>query len=459
MSIRKSGKQARKNGVKVNGVSRRELLKGTGFAAATAALAAGTGAGLGLFGGQAPAYAQQRKVHVVAWSHFIPDADKMMQTFADEFQKAHSGVTVQLEFINANDLPARATAAVESKTGPDIFQFQWNQPWVYANGMIDHGKICAKLGIDKYYPFLKEGAYVNKVWRGVPYYAIGNAYVYRKDWFEAAGCHNPTQMDLNYTYDDFLQDGSKLKPKNQPVGWTMGHTFGDAPANCYPLLWAYGGSEVDHKGKVAINSKETRTALKWFQEMWNAACDPGGLSWDDTSNNRAFYAETISCTQNGASIYVQSKKGQNRPDLKDKMAHFLNPKGPHGRYHIILGFTHSIAAYSPNKEAATEWIEYIQAPAQYERYIHIQGGYGLGGTPSWENDPMWKADPVLAPFRLNAKFGRNFGWPGPYNRQASEVQAKYIIIDLFANVIQGTSIEDSVKRAEKELKLVYEARA
>ncbi len=434
-----------------SGLSRRDVLKST----AALAVATGTGAGLGMFGGKAPAFAQSRTINVVAWSHFIPDCDKIaMPEFAAEFEKA-TKVKVALEFINANDITPRATAAVESKTGPDIFQFQWNQPWVYQAGLIDHAKLVQELHIEKFYKYLQEGAHVGKVWRGVPYYSIGNAYVYRKDWYQEAG-FDPNKPGQEWTYDLHLKAGAALKKNGHPIGFSMGHSFGDPPTNCYPLLWAFGGREVDEKGKVAINSKETREAIKYFVEFWNAACDPTGLSWDDSSNNRAFYAETISATLNGASIYVQSKKGQQRPDLKDKMGHYNNPLGPKGRYHVILNFSHSITRYSKQQGAAADWIRFLHQPSQYARYIHIQAGYGLGGTPDWEKDPMWDADPTLAAFRSQAKYGRTFGWAGAFNRASSEVQAKYLIVDMFANAVQGKTVEETIAQTEKEMKLVYE---
>ncbi|HEX7927044.1 MAG TPA: extracellular solute-binding protein, partial [bacterium] len=127
------------------GVSRRDLLKATGAAAAV-----GAGAGAGLFGGKAPAFAQDRSIHVVAWSHFIPDADRKMEQYAKDFEAA-TKVKVRTEFINGNDLPARATAAVESGRGADIFQLQWNQAQLYAPGISDHNKLAREIGSDKDY--------------------------------------------------------------------------------------------------------------------------------------------------------------------------------------------------------------------------------------------------------------------------------------------------------------------
>jgi multiple sugar transport system substrate-binding protein len=122
----------------------------------------------------------------------------------------------------------------------------------------------------------------------------------------------------------------------------------------------------------------------------------------------------------------------------------------------MLNMTHCITNWSPNKEAAMDWIRFVESKPKYAEYIHHQQGYGLGDTSEWENDPMWKADPSLAPFRINAKYGRNFGWPGPYNRKASEVVSKYLVVDLFAKVVQGESVESVLKWAETELKAVYE---
>ena len=48
------------------------------------------------------------------------------------------------------------------------------------------------------------------------------------------------------------------------------------------------------------------------------------------------------------------------------------------------------------------------------------------------------------------------GYAGPYDRKAAEVRAKYIIVDLFAKVVQGGSPQSAIAWAEQELKNVYE---
>lgn len=426
--------------------TRRDFMK---VAGATGVAAAAAGSTVSLFSCTKKA----KELHVVAWSHFIKEADTLMKgELADDFKKA-TGVTLKYEAINANDLPARATAAVESGTGADIFQLQWNQPYLYAEGLEDHNALAEEVGTSKVYGWLRETSYVDGVYRGVPFYGVGNGNAYRKDYFEKVGASAPN------TWNEYLAVGKKLKAMGKPVGQTLGHTFGDAPTFVYPLLWSFGGMEVDDQGKVAINSAGTKQACEFLKEFWNGACDPSGLAWDDSGNNRAFFAETIGATLNGASIYFVARYNPEKaPEgMAEKIGHFLNPEGPAGRYHTILPFSHCIAKYSKNKDAAKEFIRFIMSKEIYEKYILVQKGYGLGATPEWEDHPFWKEDAVVEPYRLNAKYGRNMGYAGAFNRKASEVQAKYIVVDLFARVAKGDTVDSSIAAAEKELKGIYEA--
>src|ERR1044072_1516914 len=88
---------------------------------------AATGAGLAgvLAARRAPAFAQGTKLHIVRWVDFIPDADVELKRQAPEASKA-LGAEVTLEFINANDLQPRITAAIQSGSGADIIQMLWN---------------------------------------------------------------------------------------------------------------------------------------------------------------------------------------------------------------------------------------------------------------------------------------------------------------------------------------------
>src|SRR5262245_54734981 len=203
-------------------------------------------AGGGFLTRPAPALAQTRTLHVLEWSSFVPAADVIRDQQAAEFGK-QAGVKVTIEHINANDLLARATAAIEGRKGPDILQLLNNSPHLYAGGLEDHTQLIAELGGDKFYPFIMDAVKVEGVARGVPYFFGGGANTYRKDIFQKVGI-----TKLPDTWEEHLAAGKKLKKAGMPIGQTLGHTFGDAPGFAYPVLWSFGGMEVDEKGKVAI---------------------------------------------------------------------------------------------------------------------------------------------------------------------------------------------------------------
>ena len=138
-----------------SGVTRRDFIKTTG------GLAMAAGAGVGLFG-QAPAFAQERELHILEWSSFVKPADVETDRQAAEFGK-QEGIKVRVEHINANDLNARATAAVESGAGPDIIRLLSNGPHLYAKGLIDHGDLIQEVGGETIYPTLRDAVFVDGV--------------------------------------------------------------------------------------------------------------------------------------------------------------------------------------------------------------------------------------------------------------------------------------------------------
>ena len=454
--------QARKSkpGSSGKALSRRELIKTAGAGAAVAA-----GVGVGLFGGKAPAFAQGVTVHTLQLFSFVPETDHELHRLGDEFEKLN-GCKMKMEHISLNDVLPRAVAAVESKTGPDVILLQWNQAQLFGESFTDVSDVVKAVGGDKIHKFNREAALVNGVYRGVPIYNVASAMTYNKTICDPLGITKYAD-----TYDDLLNVGRKLKKAGKPIGWCLGHTIGDGAFGNYPIVWSFGGAEVDEKGKVIINSKETREALKWIRAFWTEACDEGGMAWSDSNNNQAFLAETVGCVFNAASIYIKARtdardakaKGDEATakhwtTLADNIRHTIPPVGPAGRYELVQPYCHHVPAYSPNVKLAKDWLRYIGAQKQYERLFVAGQGFIQGIAPEWDRHAMWKKDAIMEPYKELSKYGRNMGYKGAYSRGASEAQAKYIIVDMLARAIQQ-DVESAITWAESELKLVYAAKA
>jgi multiple sugar transport system substrate-binding protein len=437
-------------------IHRRKFLKLS--AAGTAGAATGGLAGI-LASGRAPAYAQGTTVHWLRWNDFVPNSDKVLREQIVPRAAKDLGITLNIEMINGNDIQARTTAAIQSGTGPDVICALNNWPQLYAASVADVSEVADKIGKDQggYYDESTAVANDGKKWLGVPWCLVGNENSYRKSWFDAVGV-----TKFPETWDEYRAAGKKLKAQGHPIGQALGHSFGDPPTFFYPYLWSWGGMETDKAGKkVELNSKATIDSVKYWVAFWKDCCDEGGLAWDDSSNNRAFLAGTISSTLNGASIYIEAKR---KPDsyqtekgtpLWEDIRHGVLPKGPAGQFSYQLPMTNMLMGYSKQQSAAKQFIAWITSKPVYQAWFDSQGGYSVGATTIWEQDPVWGKDPVMAPFQKVGRGAKFPGYPGPADRRAAEVLSKYIIIDMYAKAVQGMAAEDAVKWATGEVQKIY----
>ena len=136
--------------------------------------------------GRAPAFAQGTIVHWLRWADFVPASDVLLKgQIIQECQKA-TGITLKIETINANDLQARFTSAIQSGTGPDIIMAVGNWPQLYAESLADVGDVAEEIGSAQggYYEVNTLVATVGNKWIGVPWIVLGGLIAYRKSWFE-----------------------------------------------------------------------------------------------------------------------------------------------------------------------------------------------------------------------------------------------------------------------------------
>jgi multiple sugar transport system substrate-binding protein len=436
------------------GVTRRSLLKGGAVAGVAAA------AGLeGILAAQrAPAWAQGTRLNIVRWVDFIPACDVELKRQAGEASKA-LGAEVVFEFINANDLQPRITAAMQSGSGPDIIHMLHNWPHLYENGLVEVNELAEWQAKDQGGFYTQSEVYtkVGSRFMALPHSIVPGLIAYRKSWFDEVGA-----TTFPKTYEELRQVAAKLKKKGKPYGQTLGHTFGDAPGWAYPLLWNFGGMETDKAGKTALDSKGSVEAVKFMTAFWKDACDEGGLAWDDTNNNRAFMGGEISATLNGASIYIASKRGQDKikddkgePMVRD-IQHARLPAGPAGSWSYHTAFSHGVMKYSKNQKLAKDFLKWMHGQEQFGKWFQVAEGFSIGSTKVWERNPLWTTiDEPMKGFRTAPDNSRVIGFAGPPSAKATEAYTKYVMVDMFAKGVQGMKPEDAVKWAAGELKKIY----
>ena len=256
-----------------------------------------------------------------------------------------------------------------------------------------------------WYDYAKVNTIAGGHWIGVPQFIISWAITYREDWFKEHGVKYPE------TWDEFRAAGSVLKAKGKPFGQAFGHSINDPNNWCYPLVWMWGGMEVDKDGRtVALDTKAVVEAVKFNNVLWKEVFDEGGLGWDDSNNNRAFLSSDISLTGNAPSIYVAARK--QAPDVYRGTSHGHFPAGPAGRFYWLPAWNSCVMKYSKNQQAAKDFIRFYMDRAQFDKYFETMDTFGIPGTKVYFDHALWTRDPKTTVFRETLQSARQVGYAG-----------------------------------------------
>jgi len=423
----------------IGATSRRDVLK--------IAAGAGVGAMLGAPSGRAA----PKAMTLVHENSFIPAYDALFKnTIAPAYEKA-TGIKINYELISVGSLQTRVTTVAETGAGPDLTLIEFNWPYLFDEKLVDVSDIAEEIGKSSggWHDAIKEAVIVNGKWKAIPFGNIGQLMNWRTDWFAEQGVK--TFPD---TWDELLEAGTKLKKAGHPFGFELGHGFGDNHGWLYPLLWSFGAREVEADGKtVAIDADETARAVDFCRKFFQQTMFEDVLGWTDPSNNKAFLAEQISCTNNAESILYIAKK--DFPEIAKVMDQSLNPQGPKGRFHILNPWSHSIFTHTADPQAAKDFLRWLMDPKQAGAWYDVAVSYYAPYLHAYDDAPFWHAEPRNLPYRESLATSHLPGWPAPISRPQSESVAKYVVVDMFAKACAGKSTKDVIADAAAQLKQIY----
>ncbi len=398
--------------------------------------------------------AAPKSMTVLHESSFIkPFDDFFVKNLAPAYEK-QTGIKINYEPASVGSLLTRLTTVIETKSGPEIVATGLNVPWLFDQGLLDVTDIANEVGkkLGGWHEIVLDGVVVNKKWKALPWGNIGQLEVYRTDWFKEVGV-----TKFPETWEDLLAAGRLLKKKGHPFGFELGHGFGDNHGWLYPLLWSYGGREVDKDGKtVLIDADETAKAIDFCRRFYQETMFEDVLGWTDVNNNKAYLGEQISCTNNASSILVVAKR--DFPEIGKVTDHGLNPTGPKGRFHMLNPQSHALAAHAPDPAAGKAFLRWLYDDKQLSAWLVAGDAYYAPFLHAYDNHPMWNAEPRYIPYRESVKTSHLPGWPGPPSHAMSESVAKYVVVDMFAKACQGESTKSVIAAAVAQLKQIYKAK-
>lgn len=398
-------------------------------------------------------FAQKPQLSVTAASKFTTGTNDLFKKNILEWGKIR-GVDVSVEAASLTAISAKVAAAAGTKGGPDIIEAPAYLSALYSESLVDVDDVAAELGrkYGGWYPVTETLSKVNGRWKAIPNVMENHAMLIRTDLLQAAVEAMPP---ADWTWEDLLRIAKKIKATTGlcGAGFAKGRAVGDANNFAYSVLWSYGGKEVEADGKtIALDSPETRAALRFVKRLYDEVELPGVLGWDDGSNNKVFLAGLIGITGNSGSVYWAAAK--ENPYLRRNMSHQIYPRGPAAQKHFTGLWSLGIFKHTKHPELAKDLIRYLFEKERYELWIATGEGNISPVLAGFANHPMWK-DPALKPFMETNSYKAWIGYPGPYTREASRVMDSYIIVDMMAKVCQGVPIDDAIQWAVGEMKKIY----
>ena len=398
---------------------------------------------------------------ILQWNHFVPAYDTWFDKWSTDWGTKNK-VNVTVDHINGLDLPARFAAESAARSGHDIIEFNGLvQTYRYEKQLVDVTDL-QNFGIEKYgqpTALAKGMGFVNGVWRAVPSYHILIAPLFRDDLLQTIG--NPTVK----TWDDVRQACGKLKSQsNNPAGLAISHC-NDSEHNWRSVMWTFGASEVQQDGKTLnVDTKEFREFLDFTRAFYQEAIEPEVFAWDNVSDNRylgsgqgSFIHDAISSLRS-----IQPPKDKPDPDaqkLYDSISIRSPLSGPAGVHIMADVNVYAIWQFSKNQEAAKAFLhDYLD---NWKEAMTESTGYNM---PMFENlfqkpMPVIGDDPkyqILQDYKGDKEF-HTFGYPGPPNAAAQEVQANFHLSDIIGIYVRGnTSLDAVIKEATNRLKPIYD---
>lgn len=434
-------------------MSRRSFLRNSAMAAA-GGLALAAGAKI-----SAPRIARAADIagskFTVLWmkGSVAPAADlelKMMQDWA-----AANQVELTVENVALNEWAAKLATLAEIGGGADLIHLYTQHVGVNTPVLSDVTALKKEIG-DKFSGWVHGPDSVSTVGDkavAIPTYVYGQYWHYRKDLFAEVGVDAWPS-----TWEELHTVGKALKEKGTPIGYTLGPAVTDGATHNYSLLWSFGGKEFEEDGKtIALDSPETLACLEFFRDFYHDALNEEAFAWDELGNNQAYLSGQIAATNNANTIYLGL--ATNAPDLVDKTSLGGALEGPGGRYQYMSMQYWGIPTYSSNVEAATTFLKDAFYSEQFQKDVLIAGnGYNLPAHHGLDkDDSAWPTDPNLAAARGLADAARAPGYAGPFTTSVGQSMDKFLIINMFAAVAQGTEPKDAIKTTVDEMNAILQS--
>jgi ABC-type glycerol-3-phosphate transport system substrate-binding protein len=342
------------------------------------------------------------KLNIGFWDHWVPGANDVMQKQVDAWAEK-SKVEVTADFITSSGGKLQLTPAAETqaKAGHDVMTFISWDIQNYADSL-DPVDDQMKRITDASGAANDVVSYLAKVkghWVAVPSTTGTQTKppCARISWFKKNGLDlqamYPTKDEKNalqdaWTWDAFMKYAELAVKDNMTFGLGMGSGLNtDATDTHGALFAAYGATLIDSEGKSQLKSDAMHQVLEFAQRLVKFY-PADAVSYDDASNNRALISGKSALIFNPPSAWAVAKR--DAPEVAADCWTFPAPAGPKGRWVPTQDFFWGTYAFSPNKAAGKDLVEFLMQRDKVEARCIVSSGYDLPPYAKLNDFRIWE---------------------------------------------------------------------
>ena len=310
-------------------------------------------------------------VRVLAMEQAGPTVDEMNSIVA-EFNEENPNVEVVIEYVSYDALHDKITTAMASSP-PAYDVFLVDDIW-YAE-FADAGYIWDVS--DKITPEMQENIF-DAAWDitvvegktyGMPWLLDQKYFYYNEEILNQAGITEPPK-----TWEEMVEQAKVIKDQGiveYPIVWSWGQ-YEAAICDWVTLLYGNGGSLVDDAGNPTFNDAKGVETLTWMlQTIDDGITNPASVSYVEEDVRNVFSQGKAAFATNWVYMYDLVNFNVDESQVTGKIKMSLMPAFDGGGVVSAtqdgsMGF--SIAAESPAKEVAWDYIEYLTSEDVQNRY-------------------------------------------------------------------------------------------
>ncbi len=177
------------------------------------------------------------------------------------------------------------------------------------------------------------------------------------------------------------------------------------------------------------------------------------LSWNDARNNESLKQGKAGLIHNPLSAYLTARN--RKMVTADGINHHRSLGGPQGRHETDVPRHIGIWKFSKNIEPAKEWIRYLIGKKEvYDEYIMSGDAFLLPVFDKLSDHAVLRTDPKFAALKAEGVQFHCYGWPAPPSDKVQRITNEFILPNMIAKAVTGTSTQEAVAWAEKEMQRI-----